>query len=492
MGFEVGTSVVNPVNAAIPPCALDRVLDAVLDEQPLPDLLLHVNVQAFFGYNTAGGPPLIAPLDELSAHERSHRVALVDLDLDMTPWEELEAVCSHAAEVAVPLYRTLDEAAQAIAAGKLREGTRARSYARKRSKATDRGPADDGAPGWWRRWPSRCVTRVEGGPVRSSLTVLYALQRTYGDLVVPDDLRGRLDVVVVPEGSARARLRGDVLLASPGGPQLEGLAHVDVPWIQLVGTGLDAIDDLQALARGRTITNSRGAAAIPISEWVLAMMLAFAKRLPQAWITKPPLQWTPDIGIDTLCGRRLGLVGLGAIGSAVAHRALAFGMEVGALRRRSRTSDLAEVEVVATLHALLERADHVVLAAPLTPATEHLIDAHAFGSMKRRAPGERVARRVDRPGGPPGGARRWHGGAGLARHRHPRAAACRPLDLLAPPGEAQPPPLLRLAALNRGALHLLLRERAAIAQGREPAQRRGPGGRLLTASGRWPTARSRT
>ena len=83
---------------------------------------------------------------------------------------------------------------------------------------------------------------------------------------------------------------------------------------------------------GRIVTCARGASAVAISEFVLAAMLAFEKRIPEVWIDEPPEHWN-FFDLGGLHGRTLGLVGLGGIGSAVAARALPFGMRVRAVRR---------------------------------------------------------------------------------------------------------------------------------------------------------------
>ena len=72
------------------------------------------------------------------------------------------------------------------------------------------------------------------------------------------------------------------------------------------------------------------------------------------------------------------LIGIGGIGEAVARRALAFDMEVVAFRRRDLPSPLAGVRLVRSLEKLLPLCDHLVVAAPLTPRTRHLLDARAF------------------------------------------------------------------------------------------------------------------
>ena len=124
-----------------------------------------------------------------------------------------------------------------------------------------------------------------------------------------------------------------------------------------------------------------GASAVPISEWVLAAMLAFEQRLPDVWLSAPPKRWHfADLG--GLHGRTLGLVGLGGIGTAIAERARPFGMRIVALRRTTAPSEIAGVEIVTALDDVLAVADHLVLAAPATPATRHLLDTAALERVK--------------------------------------------------------------------------------------------------------------
>ena len=119
----------------------------------------------------------------------------------------------------------------------------------------------------------------------------------------------------------------------------------------------------------RIFTCSRGAAAVPIAEWVMAMLLGHAKRLPESWISKPPEHWN-IAQLDVLAGRTVGLVGLGEIATAVAKRALAFDMHVVAFRRRRLPRrPVPRSRSCTSLTELLGRSDHVVIAAPATPET---------------------------------------------------------------------------------------------------------------------------
>ncbi len=161
-----------------------------------------------------------------------------------------------------------------------------------------------------------------------------------------------------------------------------------VSWVHVLGTGVDGFPF--DLLGDRTLTCSRGASAVAISEFVLAAMLAFEKGLPGIWIDSPPAWWGAA-ALGSLAGRSLGLIGLGAIGSGVAKRALAFDMTVRALRR-STAEGPPGVTVVSELHELLSESDHVVVAAPGTPATHRLLDAAAFAAMRDGAHLVNVAR----------------------------------------------------------------------------------------------------
>jgi phosphoglycerate dehydrogenase-like enzyme len=187
------------------------------------------------------------------------------------------------------------------------------------------------------------------------------------------------DLVVLSETDTDAR-GADVLLS--GLSEKERLVRVITPetrWVHVLQTGVDGfafevVDD-------KILTCSRGASSTAISEFVLAAMLAFVKQIPDIWINGAD-QWA-DRNLDQLSGRTLGLVGIGAIGVATAKRALAFDMEVVAYRRTGNPSPVDHVEIVSDIGDLLGVSDHLVIAAPATTATYHLIDSSAFASMRQ-------------------------------------------------------------------------------------------------------------
>jgi len=190
-----------------------------------------------------------------------------------------------------------------------------------------------------------------------------------------------VEILHVPtEGEPPPEMRGEVLLTFAwGSPNLESLVERGVRWIHTIGTGVDRFP--LAAVGDRVLTCSRGASAIPIAEWTLAMLLAFEKGLPESWISAPPERWN-QAELGGLHGRTLGLVGLGGIGAAVATRALAFDMRVLGLRRSPGPCPIPGVVPASDLAQLLAESDHVVIAASATPETHHLFGRTAFARMK--------------------------------------------------------------------------------------------------------------
>jgi phosphoglycerate dehydrogenase-like enzyme len=222
--------------------------------------------------------------------------------------------------------------------------------------------------------------------VRVLAQVRETLARRVAD-AVPE-----VEVTAIPlEGDLPHGVTGEVLLTLPwDSPTLSRALGRGVRWVHALGTGVDAFP--LHLLTDQTLTCSRGASAVPIAEWVLAMMLAFEKRLPDAWIRRAPAEGWSRTRLGTLAGKTLGLLGLGAIAVAVAERALPFGMRVRACRRTAAPAPLAGIEIAPSLVDLVASADHIVLAAPATAATRHLVDRTIIAAVKPGAHLVNVAR----------------------------------------------------------------------------------------------------
>jgi phosphoglycerate dehydrogenase-like enzyme len=187
------------------------------------------------------------------------------------------------------------------------------------------------------------------------------------------------EIIEVGADGPPSGFAADVLFGGWGDWEMLAPWVRSVPWVQLSGTGIDGLP--ADLFDGRTVTCARGASGVAISEFVLAAMLAFAKDMPKVWLEAPPKHWNFH-PLSTLEHKTLGLVGLGGIGTEIARRAIPFGMRVRAVRRTAAPSPVAGVEIVTKFSDLLPSVDHLVLAAPGTQRTHHLVDATALAAVK--------------------------------------------------------------------------------------------------------------
>ena len=163
------------------------------------------------------------------------------------------------------------------------------------------------------------------------------------------------------------------------------------PRLRVVSTcsvGVDHVDVAAASARGVRVGHTPGVLTDATADLAFALLLAAARRIPEADRTVRAGRWTKAWEPDLLLGRELagatlGIVGLGAIGQAVARRAAGFGMRALGWTRSGRAAP--GVESVATLDALLARADVVSVHVARTPETLGLIGSRELARMRRGA-----------------------------------------------------------------------------------------------------------
>jgi lactate dehydrogenase-like 2-hydroxyacid dehydrogenase len=187
----------------------------------------------------------------------------------------------------------------------------------------------------------------------------------------------------------------DALLAERG-PDVRGLAtggqrRVDaefldrLPNLQIVanfGVGYDSVDVNAATERGVVVTNTPGVLDDEVADTALALLLMTVRELGQAerylragrWPAEGPYPLT-DL---TVAGRRLGILGLGRIGEAIAHRAEAFGMSVG---YHNRTRKDVPYRYYPSLLEMAGDVDTLVVVVPGTAATRHLVDAEVLKAL---------------------------------------------------------------------------------------------------------------
>jgi len=196
-------------------------------------------------------------------------------------------------------------------------------------------------------------------------------------------------IAVSPEGMADESLDDvEVLLRgwSLGGDHLDRLIGraPRLRWIHSVSVGVESLLTPCVRLRNLTVTNGRGVFDRPIAEYVMTMILAICRRLPQLIELQRERTWQP-IEAEELAETTIGLVGLGGIGCRVAGLARPFGPRVVAIRRRLTCAPVEGVEVLGGLEALPElvaASDFIVLALPLTGETESIINDDILAAVK--------------------------------------------------------------------------------------------------------------
>jgi len=162
----------------------------------------------------------------------------------------------------------------------------------------------------------------------------------------------------------------------------------ELKWIQVISAGVDRWIDTDVWRSRITLTGVSGLHATPIGEFVMALMLMFAKNAPRGFGMMQKRQWR-RYRTCTLFGKTVGIVGLGHIGREVARLSKVFGMRVVATRRsaikqgKARNVDLLLPQ--AQMRRLLSDSDYIVLSLPLTPETRHIIGKSEFKMMKSTA-----------------------------------------------------------------------------------------------------------
>lgn len=175
--------------------------------------------------------------------------------------------------------------------------------------------------------------------------------------------------------------RVDAAVIAQAGPDFKLIANF--------GTGVDHIDVEAAQARGITVTNTLGVLTEDTADMTMALILAVPRRLPEGIRIMENGEWpgwspTWMLG-HRIYGKRLGIVGMGRIGQAVARRAKAFGMSIH-YHNRHPVSAAIEDDLEATywesLDQMLARMDVVTIHTPRTPATYHLLSARRLNLMR--------------------------------------------------------------------------------------------------------------
>jgi phosphoglycerate dehydrogenase-like enzyme len=205
-------------------------------------------------------------------------------------------------------------------------------------------------------------------------------------------LDGRARIVFLhgrPDDQRREVLRqADVLIGWHLREELPAGIWPDSPrlrFVQLLSAGADAVD-FSAIPERLTLASNVGAYAAPMAEYVMAVTLALARRLPQRHADLARGEFKMWERVLTLDGAVCCVLGFGGIGRATAHLMRAFGARIHGVNTSGRTGEPVEfIGTLADLGRVLAVADVLVMALPLTNATRGLIGARELGLMKPTA-----------------------------------------------------------------------------------------------------------
>ncbi len=212
------------------------------------------------------------------------------------------------------------------------------------------------------------------------------------DLLAPVQRQARIVIGNKPEDFEGAAAEADVLFNWSGSREFVREVFLAAPrlrWVHSRFAGLDNTLFPELVASPVPLTNGSGVFSPSLGEFAILAMLYFAKDVPRLRRQQAAGVWKP-YDMLPIEERTVGIVGYGDIGREVAVRAKAMGMRVLALKRHapppgSDPGPVAEFFVTGQILEMLAQCDYVVVAAPLTAETHHMVGAEAFAAMRSDA-----------------------------------------------------------------------------------------------------------
>lgn len=203
-------------------------------------------------------------------------------------------------------------------------------------------------------------------------------------------LEERIEILVAKEADQAAELIRDaeVLVCSPRRFSDALLQRAtNLRWVHSITAGVERLLTPRLINSETQVTTSSGVHPIQISEHVLGMMLAFTRNLHRLIRFQLEKRWARDVRMEELCGKALGIIGLGRVGRELARKAECLGMEVVGVKRdiSEDVEHFNQVFPPERLAEVLERSDFVVVLTPRTPETEGLIGERELRLMKESA-----------------------------------------------------------------------------------------------------------
>lgn len=224
------------------------------------------------------------------------------------------------------------------------------------------------------------VTRRLPEAVEARLSELFDVSLRPDDLPIPqEDLVNAVATADVLVTTLNDRI--DIALLEQAGPNLKLIANY--------GAGVDHIDVDEARKRGISVTNTPGVMTEDTADMTMALILSVTRRIPEGLEQMKVGKWegwSPNAMLGgRVGGRKLGILGMGRIGQAVARRARAFGMEVHYHNRRRLHPGIEErfeATYWESLDQMMARMDVLSINCPHTPSTFHQVNARRLKLMK--------------------------------------------------------------------------------------------------------------
>lgn len=157
----------------------------------------------------------------------------------------------------------------------------------------------------------------------------------------------------------------------------------NLKWIQLLSAGINQVPANKVLSRGILLTNHRGGYSIPIGEWIVLKILEMIKNSKDFYENQRTKTWKMDTSLLELYGKTVGFIGTGSIATEAAKRLEPFGVNILGINATGRKAEhFNQCYSMENINDVVSQCNFIVIAAPGTDQTYHLVNKEVFSNMK--------------------------------------------------------------------------------------------------------------
>lgn len=157
----------------------------------------------------------------------------------------------------------------------------------------------------------------------------------------------------------------------------------NLKWIQLLSAGINQVPLEKVLEKNIVLTNNRGGYSIPIAEWIVLKALEMIKNSKEFYDKQNKKIWKMDTSLLELYGKTIGFLGTGSIAQEAAKRFEPFGVKILGINQSGRDADyFHQCYSIDKINQVISQCDFLVIAAPYTEKTHHVINSEVFSNMK--------------------------------------------------------------------------------------------------------------